>query len=98
MRKSGDGGERGGRIQLMSAKTGEGLEELLGKISDILMDSHKLYRVTLGPSERGLLSWLYENGHVQGTENLDDGGVICSVTMAPDVAARFQGRHEGDAS
>ena len=83
------------RIQLISAITGEGMEDLLGKISTILNDSHKLYRVSLSASERGQISWLYDHGHVQETTDLDDGGVVCNVSLAPDAAAIFQGRNVG---
>ena len=83
------------QAQLMSAVTGEGLDELLEKITSILNDSHKLYRISLTAAKRGELSWLYENGHVQSTTNLDDGGVICDVTLAPELAAKFTGRNLG---
>jgi len=82
-------------VTLISAVTGEGVDQLLETISNILTDSHKLYRVSLTVSERGELSWLYNHGHVQATTDLDDGGVICDVTLAPDMAARFQGRNVG---
>ncbi len=82
----------GGRTVLISAKTGAGLDELLEKITELLTKDHKLYRVTLGVHDRAQLSWLYEHGTVHTTKDRDDGGVVCDVTLAPDVLARLKAR------
>lgn len=77
---------------VISAKTGEGMDKLLEEIAANLTSTHKRYRITLDVHDRAQLSWLYEHGNVHTTYDQDDGGVICEVTLASDVAEKFKGR------
>ena len=57
----------------VSAVTGEGIEELLGKIEELLQKRKRRVRFCFPPSEGGRLSYLYKNATVESVE-YDDGG------------------------
>jgi len=74
---------------VISAKSGEGLDELRTKLAD-LARRQMLEVEALLPYARGdLLSLAYDHGEVESVENRED-GVRVSARLPADVAARMQ--------
>jgi GTP-binding protein HflX len=67
------------RPVLISARTGEGIETLLGTIEKRLGQTRPVLRVTLDPRDGGTLSWLYENCEVLERRDADDGRIFLAV-------------------
>jgi GTP-binding protein HflX len=80
------------RLAVVSAKSGEGCEHLLGTIEELLAAHHTLLDVTLGPEDGGGLHWLYEHSAVMGRQSAEDGSVHLTVRVAPDQVERLQRR------
>jgi GTP-binding protein HflX len=80
------------RLAVVSAKTGEGCDLLLGAIEELLAANHTLVDVTLAPEDGGGLHWLYEHSAVMARESAEDGSVHLRVRVAPDQVDRLQRR------
>jgi GTP-binding protein HflX len=76
---------------LVSALSGEGMDELLTTIERLLLGDRPTVRVDLAPDQLGATPWLYENTEV--LERKDDpatGGVRMKVRIAESRMAPFQ--------
>jgi GTPase len=73
---------------LISAKTGEGLDELLHRCAEVLSDRPAVLELLL-PHDRGeLLSQLHRQGRVVASE-AEDGGMRVHAVVPPRILAKF---------
>jgi GTP-binding protein HflX len=85
-RKSGD------RPVLVSATTGEGLDQLAQAVETRLAAHREVIDLHLDPSDGAGLSWLYRHTEVL-QKSVDENGVIAVTVRAdPDKAARLRAR------
>ena len=63
----------------ISAKSGEGIDALIGKIEQILHESKKEYKLVLPYSRQSLLSLLYNEYNVKSVEYGDDGIAVVAI-------------------
>ncbi len=75
-------------VVVISALTGEGLEQLLATIDARLAAREPLVELTLPYSEGRLLAWLHAHGHVLAREERED-GVHLRVALDPKHRARL---------
>ncbi|HEY9092696.1 GTPase HflX [Parasphingorhabdus sp.] len=68
-------------VCLISAATGQGVDQLLEMITETLSRNHKTETVTLPASDGKRLAWLHENGRVLESEQ-GNGNLILSVQMS----------------
>ena len=59
-----------GRAILLSARTGEGCEELLRLLDERLAASMQVIDVSLSPGDGAALAWLYRHGEVFGAKSV----------------------------
>jgi GTP-binding protein HflX len=71
---------------LVSALTGEGLDDLRGLIETKLGKDLDVYEAILDPADGQGQAWLYEKGEVFGREQLDDGRIVLTVRLSADKA------------
>jgi GTP-binding protein HflX len=77
-------------LALVSALTGEGIEELKRLLAARLQGPGSLHAIRLHPSDGRRLAWLHANGEVIGQR--DAGGQIeVQVRMEPEVERRYRG-------
>ncbi len=74
---------------LVSAVTGEGVDDLLAAVEERLSGENLVYDVFLDPADGQGLAWLHDRGEVLNRENYPDGRVRLSV--------RFGGEQAGQA-
>lgn len=78
---------------LVSSITGEGLEDLLSMIEDVLDQGRKPFRVRLTHRDGALRAWLHEHAHVDAESFGDSGEAQLEVKLSKDefgrLAARF---------
>ncbi len=78
---------------MVSAVTGEGVEDLGIRIDQELTRNHRLVSVVMRYEDGATLSWLYEHGNViERTDEAD--GVHVKVRIAPHEAQRLEGRED----
>ena len=76
-------------VVLVSALTGEGIEELKRLVADRLQEPGEIREFRLHPSDGRRLAWLHANGEV--IEQVDEGGDIrVKVRLQPDGERRFK--------
>lgn len=75
---------------LVSAKTGEGLNELRKRINDYLTRGHAVQIFDLQNDEGALIHWLYERGEILNREDIEDGGTRIEVRLAAADLERFE--------
>ncbi|MCW2366444.1 GTP-binding protein HflX [Sphingobium sp. B7D2B] len=83
-------------VALVSALTGEGIEALRRRLSDILGKSHRRYEFDLSGREGAALAWLHAHGEVLSETAEADGGEVTihvSVRMEPADYDRFVRLH-----
>jgi len=73
----------------ISARTGQGVEELLNQIEDKLHADFRTFRIKVPYAKGDFLEWLYRVGEVQGREDEED-GVWMQVALSPDDAGRLR--------
>jgi len=73
---------------LISARTGEGLEELKAKIAEALQENHQLFTFLVPFSRYGILNELRQLGRVIGENHTEEGTEI-TLVMARDDAERM---------
>jgi GTP-binding protein HflX len=85
---------RHGRRQplVISAVSGEGIDDLLGAIEDRLTEQHVTLDVMLDPRDGRGMNWLYEHAEVIDRTNFDDGRMRLSVRVAPQRMDRLMQR------
>ncbi len=75
------------RPVLVSAVTGEGLDDLLGRIEALLASGRVTREVVLDAADGEGLAWAYTHSEVLARESLADGGVRLLLRVAPERAA-----------
>ena len=88
-------GERRENIVLISAKTGQGVEELLECASKHLRQGSDLRTVRLKMSEGEAIAWLHANGEVLGQRFECEGDAELDVRLSAADWARFEARRAG---
>ncbi len=79
---------KNGAAVLISAKTGQGRDALLGLFDQRLGMAMRLHHVSLAPEDGAALSWLYDHGEVLEREDTAR-EVRLTVRLEPADAARF---------
>jgi GTP-binding protein HflX len=77
---------------LVSALTGEGLDDLRDLIEKKLGKDLDVYEAVLDPADGQGQAWLYDKGEVLGRELLEDGRVVLTVRLGADKAQIAQSR------
>jgi GTPase len=85
----------GNRPVLVSARTGEGIGALLGRIEQHLAAGRPSYLVIVEPSGGASLNWLYEQAEILERRADPDGRTLVSVRIAPEKEPRFLQRFPG---
>ena len=83
---SGDAAPR-----LISAITGEGVDDLLVTVERRISGSISTIEVVLGADERARLDWFYGNGHITSRTDREDGGVSITVKLTEAALADLRG-------
>ena len=81
-----------GRAILLSARTGEGCDELLRLLDERLAASMQVIDVSLSPGDGAALAWLYRHGEVVRREVGGD-AIRLQVRLSAPHAARFARRN-----
>jgi GTP-binding protein HflX len=81
---------------LVSALTGEGLNDLLAAIESRLAAGRPLVDVDVDPSDGQGLHWLYEHAEVLNKATLDGGALRLTVRVAPDRLERLKRRFQSE--
>ena len=69
-------------VVMMSAKTGEGSDRLLGLLDARLAQGDVKLEVKVAPEDGAQLHWLYQNTEVLGRADLDDGSSRLQIRIA----------------
>ncbi len=72
----------------MSAQTGEGCDDLLSAVDDLLTHHYRTMRINLDFAEGAALAWLHEHGDVLTRDDGEE-GITLTVRIAPEDAERF---------
>ena len=80
------------RPAVVSALTGQGVDDLLGAVERRLAAHATSLQVDLDPSDGRGLNWLYETTEILAREDREDGTVHLTVRVAPERVARVQNR------
>ena len=80
------------RPVVVSAMTGQGIDELLQTVELRLATHATALRISLEPSDGRGLHWLYETTEVLARQDAEDGTVRLTVRVAPDRVDRVQNR------
>ncbi|MFO1462266.1 MAG: GTPase HflX [bacterium] len=73
----------------ISARTGQGVEELLSQIEDRLHEGFRTYRVQVPYERCDCLEWLYRVGEVEGRQDAES-GVLMRVVLSPEDVGRLR--------
>lgn len=74
---------------LVSALTGQGVEELLWLIEQMLLKGAKEIEVDLGPGDGKARAWLHRNGDVIAEQAQDNGNVHLVARLTQDRLGQF---------
>ena len=74
---------------LLSALTGEGIDDLLVAIEDALRVGTSRLVVSIGPTDGKARAWLHQNGEVHSETTLDDGTTALSVSLPRERVGQF---------
>ena len=75
---------------LVSARDGDGMDDLKARIGDVLAASHLIRVFNIRSDEGALLHWLYEHAQIRERQDHEDGSTQLEVRLAlPDVE-RFE--------
>jgi len=88
---------RNGAAIALSAKTGEGVEDLLRLIAQRLEERFEAVRLTVSLADGAALAWLYRHGRVVARRD-DDAVAHLKIYLDPVDLARFQRRHAANSS
>ena len=80
------------RPVLVSATTGEGLEELTAAIESRLAASREVIELRLDPADGAGVSWLHRHTEVLNKSIDENGAIAMTVRADPDKAARLRAR------
>ncbi len=76
------------RPMLVSAITGEGIDELLAAIERRMAAERRLLHVVVPAEDGAGLAWLYENGEVLTRRADDEGAVVVDIRVGPERVDR----------
>jgi GTP-binding protein HflX len=79
----------GERPFIVSAVTGQGIDELLEAIENKLARGRSLFRVVVAPEDGQGLHWLYENAEVLNRAAQPDGTTEILLRIAPEKIERL---------
>lgn len=82
----------GGRLSLVSALSGQGCEELLNDINELLSAGFQRFEVEVPYQDGQLLSWLYDHGEVINREEKEDHFAL-TLRMNDMNASRFRQKY-----
>jgi GTP-binding protein HflX len=80
------------RPVLVSALTGEGTDQLVREIEQVLARLRLTLTIDLEPADGAGLSWLHRHGEVIAKQSLDDGRLAVTVRADPANAERLRAR------
>ncbi len=84
------------RAAVLSAMTGEGVDQLLEEVDRALSRHRKVKHYDVSLADGRALSWLYEHAQIVGRQ--DEGTTAhLDVSIDPEDAARFERRYQGAA-
>ncbi len=83
------------RPAVVSALTGQGIDDLLATIERRLAVHSTSLNVDLDPSDGRGLNWLYETTEILARQDGEDGTIHLTVRVAPERMARVQNRFPG---
>ncbi len=75
----------------MSALTGEGIPDFLGRVEAALSQSETVFRLKLAPSDGEGMAWAYAHGRVNARKDRADGPVL-TISVDPQSVDRFRHR------
>jgi GTP-binding protein HflX len=75
---------------LISAATGEGLDDLRAAINEQLSQGHVVRSFTLDAGEGALVNWLYEHGDIQSRADDPSGSVTLEARLAQADLQKFE--------
>lgn len=81
-----------GRIAMVSAITGQGCEQLLNDVNELLSARFASFELDIPYSDGQLLSWLYSHGEVISRQDLE-GHIALTVRMNDANTSRFKQKH-----
>jgi len=91
--EAGWGARRSERMaQLVSARSGEGIAELLAAIDNRLGGQDEILTLTLPPQAGALLAWLHGNTQVLSRKTADNGDTLCRVRIERAKTGRLLSR------
>ena len=76
-------------VCITSAYSGDGLEELLGKVDEIILRQHEIREITIPSYDGSLLNWLYENAEIIERSDSELGDINCQVRVSPDNSGKL---------
>jgi GTP-binding protein HflX len=82
----------------VSALTGEGLGVLLKRFESVLTGGNIRLRLELSPSDGAGLAWVYRHSRVLDRRDDVDAGIVLTVSVHPQEAAKFENRFAGKTS
>ena len=85
------------RPSLVSALSGEGIDDLLAGIERAVAHGRPLFEITLDAQQGAALNWLYEEAEVLRRNDGADGTIRLLVRVAPEKEPRLLARHPGAA-
>ncbi len=74
---------------LLSAISGEGMDELLLRVSELISKDHKVVEYRIKNTDGKALAWLYAHGEVQELIN-DDSTMLISILIGSHSMAQFE--------
>lgn len=80
-------------VVVLSAQTGEGIDDLRRHIADRMTQGSQLHRLSINLSDGASVAWLHEHGEVLKTESHDiDQNLIVTARLSDAAYARFMAR------
>ena len=76
-------------VMMISALTGEGVDDLVRSVADLLSANAHMREIRIGMDDGAALAWLHEHGEVDQTDS-DEHGMTVSVRMPDSQFARFR--------
>ncbi|MDX1294431.1 MAG: GTPase HflX, partial [Hyphomonas sp.] len=74
---------------LVSALTGQGIDDLLDLIETVLLRGATEVELALGAKDGRARAWLHRNGEVLSEATLEDGSVVLKARLANDRLGQF---------
>lgn len=82
------------RLFPVSARTGEGTQELLRQIGEHLSQEDVIYAITVPAADGRAMAWLHKEGEVLSQDSDGAGDILVKVRLSEDNRGRFQTRFQ----